>query len=74
MLDHPSRLIWIAAGLMIAGVVLPFLMVLDILESNFFVNFLAFIAQVVGFILGFVGVAMWHGKEKRKDKDSYKDR
>lgn len=74
MSDHPNRLMWIATGLMVAGVVLPFLIVLDIIESTFFINFLAFIAQVLGFILGFVGVALWRDKEKRKDKDSYRDR
>ena len=72
MLSHPSRLIWIAAGLMVLGVVLPFLMVLHIIESTFFLNFLSYIAQTLGFILGFVGIALWHGHEKHKDK--YKDK
>jgi hypothetical protein len=68
MLDHPSRLLWIAAGLMGLGVVLPFLMVLSIIESTFFLNFLSYTAQTLGFILGLIGVAFWRRKEKQKDK------
>lgn len=72
MLNNPSRLVWIATGLMVLGVVLPFLMVLNVIESTFFLNFLSYIAQTLGFILGFLGVALWRGKEKHKDR--YKDK
>jgi hypothetical protein len=68
MLNHPSRLLWIAAGLMILGVILPFLMVLNLIESTFFLNFLAYGAQTLGFILGLIGVAFWRRAEKHKDK------
>ena len=57
---------------MVLGVVLPFLMVLHIIESTYFLNFLSYIAQTLGFILGFIGIALWHGHEKHKDK--YKDK
>ena len=57
---------------MVLGVALPFLMVLSVIESTFFLNFLSYIAQTLGFILGFIGIAMSRGREK--DKDKYKDR
>jgi hypothetical protein len=40
------------------GVVLPFLMVIKILESTFFLNFFSYAAQVSGVILGILGLAM----------------
>jgi multisubunit Na+/H+ antiporter MnhC subunit len=48
----------IAVGffLVLLGAVLPFLMVLKILESTFFLNFFSYGAQVTGVVLGLVGV------------------
>lgn len=48
----------IAAGffLVLLGAVLPFLMVIKILESTFFLNFFAYGAQVTGIALGLIGI------------------
>jgi hypothetical protein len=69
MLDHPVRLIWIAVSLMVFGVVIPFLMVIKVIESTMFLNFAAFIAQALGFILGFVAFALYRGRQKNKRDD-----
>jgi hypothetical protein len=61
-------LFWIAVGLMVLGVVLPFLMVLHVIESSFFLNFLAYTAQALGFILGFIGLAISRGRDERKNR------
>ena len=45
--------------LTLAGVVLPFLMVIHVLESTFFLNFFSFGAQVVGLFLGMIGSVMY---------------
>lgn len=69
MLNHPKRLLAIAIGMMLLGVAIPFLMVLHILESTFFLNFISFISSTFGFFLGFIGMALSRTKEKRRDND-----
>lgn len=51
----PKQMIFIAVGLLVLGVVLPFLMVMDVLASTFFLNFFAYACQVSGLILGMIG-------------------
>lgn len=69
MLDHPVRLIWISIALMVFGVAVPFLIVIKVIESTMFLNFAAFIAQALGFILGYVALALYRGKQKNKHDD-----
>jgi hypothetical protein len=69
MLDHPVRLIWLAITLMVFGVAVPFLIVIKVIESTMFLNFAAFIAQALGFILGYVALALYRGKQKKKRDD-----
>ena len=58
-MKNPRTLLIIGFFLILAGVVLPFLMVLHILESTFFLNFFSFAAQVTGLFLGFIGSVMY---------------
>lgn len=58
-MKNPKTLLIIGFFLILAGVLLPFLMVLHILESTFFLNFFSFGAQVTGLFLGFVGSVMY---------------
>jgi hypothetical protein len=53
----PKRMIWLGALLMVMGVVLPFLMVIKILESTFFLNFFSYGASVVGMAIATIGLA-----------------
>lgn len=57
MINRPWALIGIGFVLCLLGVVLPFFMVIKILESTFFLNFFSFGASIVGLFLGMVGVA-----------------
>ena len=54
----PLHIILIGIALMVTGWVLPFLMVLRILESTFALNFVTYTFQVTGFFLGIIGVSM----------------
>jgi hypothetical protein len=45
--------------LMLLGVVLPFLMVINVLRSTFFLNFFSWGASVAGLMLGMIGFAMF---------------
>jgi len=58
--------------LLLVGIVLPFLMVMQVLPSTFALNFLSYIASVAGLFLGIIGIAMRSVKAIRKDpRDKY---
>jgi hypothetical protein len=66
---YPGRILAIGIAMMIFGVVMPFLMVLHLVESTFFWNFLSFIGSTLGFYLGLIGFISLNAKRKRaKDK------
>ena len=44
------------AGLMLLGVILPFMMVLQVIESTFFLNFFSHACSVLGIFLAFYGL------------------
>ena len=58
-MDRPVRLIVAAFFLLLTGVILPFLMVLGLVESTLLLNFLAYGSSTTGLILGFIGVAQY---------------
>jgi hypothetical protein len=63
-MKEPRKLMAIGVGLMIVGVALPFLMVIQLLESTLFLSFLAHGCSMVGLITGFVGVAQYFRSRK----------
>ena len=66
MIDKDPRLIFVIGfGLVLLGAVLPWLMVLHIVESTFFLNFLAAGASMAGLILGVIGTAFYVRLHKR---------
>ncbi len=52
--------------LMLFGVIVPMLMVIKVLESTFFLNFLAFGASVGGLFLGIIGLALYSRTYRKK--------
>jgi membrane associated rhomboid family serine protease len=63
--EKPRTLLFIALGLLLFGWVMPFLMVIHLVESTFFLNFLSWGASVGGLYLGVMAVA---GLVRRKNK------
>jgi hypothetical protein len=57
MMNNPRLLLSLGVILMSLGVILPFLMLIHMIESTFFLNFFAWGASVSGLFLGFIGVA-----------------
>jgi len=55
-MEHPFRLVAIGFGLLIIGAVLPFLMVIKLVESTLFLNFVAVGCSLGGLTTGFVGI------------------
>lgn len=66
----PAQLVWIGFALLVAGVVLPFLMVIRVLESTLLLNFVAYIASVSGLLIGMIGLLI-HTRARRREKDPY---
>jgi heme/copper-type cytochrome/quinol oxidase subunit 4 len=62
----PLKMILIGFILMVLGVILPFLMVLHIIASTFFLNFFSYTASLVGLILGLIGSAYYVRLKKKK--------
>jgi len=63
--EKPRTLLFIALGLLLFGWVMPFLMVIHVVESTFFMNFLSWGASVGGLYLGVIAVA---GLVRRRNK------
>lgn len=59
------RILLIGFVLVLAGAVLPWLTVLQIIPSNFAILFFSFGASLVGVFLGIIGAA-WYTMEHRK--------
>ncbi len=59
----PSLAILIGSLMVLAGVVLPFLMVMKVIESTLFMNFFSFTISLAGMFLGIIGAASLMRKE-----------
>ena len=64
MMNSPHLLLGLGLILMILGIVIPFLIVIRVIESTFFLNFFSWGASVAGLFLGIIGVATWVRKRK----------
>ena len=53
------KLIIVGFVLLLVGVVLPFLMVLGLVESTLLLNFLSYGCSTAGLITGFIGMAQY---------------
>lgn len=62
---HPKYILLVGFSLVLLGFILPFLMILQIIPSTFFLNFLAFFSSVLGLFLGFIGAALY----RRRNRD-----
>ena len=65
LMGSPRILLSLGILLMLLGIALPFLMLIKVLESTFFLNFFAWGASVAGLALGTIGFAMY--SRGRKD-------
>ena len=65
MMRSPGFLLSLGIFLMLLGIILPFLMVIKVLESTFFLNFFSYGVSVAGLALGTIGFALW--SRNRKD-------
>lgn len=66
-LNSPRFLLILGVALMILGIILPFLMVIHVLESTFFLNFFSWGSSVAGLAFGTIGFAMYSRSRGRRD-------
>jgi len=57
--DQSIRLILLGLVGVLLGALLPFLMVIGILQPSFLVSFIAYAASLAGLVLGMLGSAMY---------------
>jgi hypothetical protein len=69
LIGDPRKMILIGLVLVVAGVVLPMLMVLDIVRTTFLMVLLAHGASVTGLFLGFLGTLMIVRVRKSKSSE-----
>jgi len=77
-----NKLIGIGFLMVLTGAVLPFLIVMRVLPSTFTLNVLAYSTSTIGIFMAVLGVAMYVGEERQKQKkddwydnaDEYDDR
>lgn len=66
MTKHPRLLFALGVMLMFSGVILPFLMVIHVVESTMALNFIASGSSTLGLALGMIGVAHMAGRSRDK--------
>jgi hypothetical protein len=68
MIDHwnPKIILPAAFVLLLLGFALPALMIMQLLPSTFFLNFLAYGASFLGLMLGFVGAISIASRGRRR--------
>lgn len=62
--SNPWGMIGIGFIFMVTGIVLPFLMVIHVLESTFFLNFFSYGVSFSGLVLGSIGASRVMGKKR----------
>ena len=55
----PQKIIVAGFFLVLFGAVVPFLIVMQMLPSTFFLNFLSYTASIAGLFMGIIGTAMY---------------
>jgi hypothetical protein len=63
---RPWQLILLGFILSMMGVILPFLMVIQVLPSTFFLNFFSYTASMTGLFLGIIGASRYVKENRRK--------
>jgi hypothetical protein len=70
-MNKPVLLMVIGLVGLVLGAVLPFLMVLRVIESTFLLNFFTYGASLVGLFLGLLGVVSYTRFEREKRRDPW---
>jgi heme/copper-type cytochrome/quinol oxidase subunit 4 len=58
-MEHPLRLIAIGFGLLVVGAVLPFMIIINLVESTWFLTAVSVLCSVVGITVGLLGITQY---------------
>lgn len=59
--------------MLVAGIIVPFMMMMGELESTLWLNFIAYFLSMGGMIVGVIGVSMHWQPSDRDREDNYYD-
>ncbi len=65
MMKNPRLLTAFGLVLMLLGILLPFLMIVKIIEATYFLSFLSWGVSTLGLAVGTVGFTLWNRNNKR---------
>jgi len=68
---RPSRLIGVGAVLLVIGAVLPFLMVVRLLESQLWLSFISVVASMAGMVIGMYGIFEMQRSHERDKRNHF---
>ena len=63
-MKSPRFLLGLGLFLMLLGIALPFMMVIHVIESTFFVNFFSWASSVIGLALGMIGTTFMAARRR----------
>jgi vacuolar-type H+-ATPase subunit I/STV1 len=63
---NPRTMILLGFILVLFGFIVPFLMVIQIIEAGFFLSFLSYGASMAGLFLGLIGAAWYSRRDRRR--------
>ena len=67
-MEKPLKLIIAGFVLLLAGAILPFVMVIRLVEPTLFLSFTSYASSTTGLVLGFIGIAQYTGTRKRSER------
>jgi uncharacterized membrane protein len=67
----PRAIILLGFVLVVLGFVLPFLMMIQVIPTTFFLALVSYLASFIGMILGIIGVAFYVREKDRDEGDFY---
>jgi hypothetical protein len=59
-------MVWLGFILILMGVILPFLMVIQLLPSTFLLNFFAYILGLIGLFISLIGISNYVRRNRGK--------
>ncbi len=74
MMSHynPKFLIFVGFIGLVLGFVLPFLMIIRVLEPTLLLNFLAYVASFGGLVVGIAGAVLYWQENKREEEEYWR--
>jgi hypothetical protein len=63
-MGNPLRLIVVGFALLLTGAILPFLMLVGLVESTLFTNLVAVVCSIGGLTTGFMGIVSYRHRQR----------